>query len=133
MKSRIFFFLFFSILPLLSCSDDDNNCIDDIEIANVVEVDAPATANVNETVTVNVTFNVRNGCGEFERFIESGSPTSRMIEVEARYEGCACTQQITPRTATYEFTPENTGAYLLQFRSGTNEFMEVTVTVEDVE
>lgn len=56
-----------------------------------------------------------------------------MIEVEARYEGCACTQQIILRNVTYEFTPQTTGAYLLQFKSGTDDFVEVTVTVEDVE
>lgn len=60
----------------------------------VTTVHAPETAQVNETVDIDVQFQVDNNCGDFNRFIEEGNEMERIIEVETIYEGCACAQVI---------------------------------------
>lgn len=126
-------FIFLSFLIVTSCSnDDDGDCIPlQVETDEVTSVDAPETAEVNETIEIEVQFTVRNSCGEFSRFIETGTPMNRNIVVEARYEGCACAQVIETITAIYEFTPTEAGEYLLNFRSGTNEFITAEITVTE--
>lgn len=132
MKLKTIFILLISLIFLESCSDDDEeNCIDFEEVANVTAVEAPETATVNEPVDVSVDFSVDNSCGEFANFDESLSGTTRTIEVEAVYEGCACAEVITPREVTYTFIPEQAGEHTLRFRSGTDEFIEETIMVED--
>ncbi|AVR46764.1 hypothetical protein C7S20_16680 [Christiangramia fulva] len=133
MKKRNILILFLSIFFFIACSEDDNEeeCINYDDVAKVTNVEAPATATVNEVVSVNVTFQVKNACGEFAQFDESIDGTTRTIAVEAVYEGCACAQVITTKTATYEFTPEVTGEYVLKFQTAPNEFIEKTITVEE--
>ena len=121
-----------SLVLFISCSDDDeNNCIDYEEVASVVATDAPETATVNEPVEIEVTFEVPNACGEFQEFTEEISGTTRTIEVVAEFEGCACAQVITSRSAIYTFTPGTTGEHLLRFRSDSQDFIEETILVEE--
>lgn len=129
---KLSFILIASII-LSSCSnDDDVNCHQgEVETEDVVTVDAPETAQVNETVDIEVFFDVRNSCGEFNRFIETGTSMEREIQVESRYEGCTCNQVIETITAIYEFTPEEVGEYTLDFRSGANEFITVDISVTE--
>ena len=132
MKTKNILTLIFSIVFFISCSDDEeNNCTDYEELANITAVQAPDVATVNESVDVAVTFSVQNSCGEFSDFNVSNSGMTTTIEVQAVYEGCACAQVITSRNATYTFNPEQTGEHTLRFRSGTDEFIEETILVEE--
>lgn len=128
-----FLFLVLASTVLTSCSSDDgNNCIPlQVETVEVTAVNALETGQVNEPISIEVLFDVRNSCGDFNRFLETGSTMEKNIEVEAKYEGCACNQVIETITAVYEFTPEEVGEYTLNFRSGTNEFITVTITVTE--
>lgn len=128
-----FILLLLASIVLTSCSsDDDVNCTQlEVELEGVTTVNAPETAQVNETIDIEVLFEVKNSCGEFSRFIETGTPMDREIEVEARYEGCNCSQVIETITANYEFTPEEAGEYTLNFRSGADEFITVDISVTE--
>lgn len=131
---KLLLILLFSVFALSSCSgDDDNNCIDETDTANVTSVDAPETVMVNEPVNVEVQFLVSNACGEFNRFIEAETGMSREIIVEAVYEGCACAEVIESRTANYPFEANEPGEYELNFRSGETEFITATITVTEME
>lgn len=123
--------LFVLSLVILSCSEDsDDTSCEKKETAFVTSVDAPVSGSVNETVAVEVEFQVHNGCGEFGKFIESGSDTNRTIVVEAEYTGCTCTQDLPIRSAIYEFIPDTSGEYLLEFLSGPEEYNSVVIHVD---
>ena len=81
-----------------------------------------------------------NGCGEFGRFSESGNELTRTIGIEAKYEGFICTEDLSIRQATYEFTPNSSGEYVFRFKAGPDfrfgesvpdEFITVTVLVAE--
>ena len=134
MKTKSLLTLILSIVFFISCSDnDENNCINFEEMANVTAAEAPDVATVNEPIDVTVTFSVDNACGEFADFNVSTSGTTRTIDVLAVYEGCACAQVITSRSATYTFTPEQSGEHTLRFTSGTDEFIEETILIEEAD
>jgi len=128
------------IIPILiffglaiGCNNDDNKDQTDTCIKNVpvfvTAVNAPPTAMVNETVAVEISFQVFNGCGQFGRFIETQNSTSKTIEVEATYEGCICTQDAPTRTVNYQFIPKTVGNYELKFKSNPTEFSTVNIMV----
>lgn len=121
-------FLFFSI----SCSEDDaeRDCISS-EVAFVEEVDAPETAEINEVVTINVSFWMRNTCGSFNSFQETYTEDGLIIEVYADYIGCICGQAIIEDTQVYEFTPTAPGQVELKFRAGNDEFISLNIEVAE--
>lgn len=131
MKLKILLFLIVSLVVFLSCSEDrDDTLLEKHETAFVTSVDAPANGSVDEVVAVEVDYQVRNGCGEFGRFIETGTGTKITIEIEAEYQGEICTQDLPIRTVTYEFIPDTTGEYTLEFLSGPEEYLSVVINVE---
>ena len=112
---------------VVSCNDD-NECITN-NIEYVTSINSPNTGTINETVNIEVNFKVRNGCGRFGKFIESENGNIRNIEVEAKYEGCICTQDVPIRTVNYEFKTTNSGNYELKFKSSPTEFITVNLTI----
>ena len=132
MKIKNVLILILGIFFLISCSnDEEETCLDFEETADVTAVEAPDAATVNEAVDVEVTFSANNSCGQFGNFDSTTSGTTRTVSVMAVYEGCNCAEVITPRTATYTFTPEQTGEYVLRFASGDDEFVEERITVQE--
>lgn len=132
MKSKLrILMMFLSIIVLiLSCKSDDNEeqCISNTT-EYVTSVNSPETGTVGETIIIKVDFVVYNGCGGFGKFIETGEGKSINIEIEARYEGCICTQDVPVRTVNYEFTPSRTGEFELNFKSSPTEFITITLDI----
>jgi len=133
MKLKVlnFFVLIFISSLIIGCDNDDdknNECIE-YEIGYVTSVNAPSTGNINETINIEVNFGVFNGCGGFGKFIETENGNVKTIEVEAKYEGCICTQDAPIRTVNYEFTTSNAGEYELNFKSSSTEFITVNLTI----
>lgn len=131
LKSLFFFVLIFISSLIISCdNDDDKNdeCIE-YEIGYVTSINAPTIGSVNESINIEVNFGVFNGCGGFGKFIETENGNIRTIEVEAKYEGCICTQDAPIRTTNYEFTASNAGEYELNFKSSPTEFITVNLTI----
>lgn len=116
---------------VMSCNDDNNEedeCITN-KIEYVTSINSPNTGTINDTVNIEVNFRVFNGCGRFGKFIESENGNIRNIEVEAKYEGCICTQEVPIRTVNYEFKTTNSGNYELKFKSSPSEFITVNLTI----
>lgn len=115
---------------LTSCDIGDN---DDVCIfrqgAFVTAIDTPLTAMVNQQVTVEVSFPVINGCGVFNKFIETTDGNTITIAVEALYDGCVCTADVPTRVTTYSFTPTTAGNFELKFRSSNNNFIVANIMV----
>ncbi|CAM4348090.1 hypothetical protein [Gillisia limnaea] len=129
MKTRLILYLFLAIL--ISCTNDDpKECIG-YRNEYVTEVNAPSSGKINEAVEIEIDFVVNNGCGNFEKFLESGSEQSKTIEVQAKYEGCICPQVTRTITAVYEFIPLSTGEYELKFKSGETEFTTVNLIITE--
>lgn len=116
---------------IISCeNDDDKNseCVE-YEIGYVTSVNAPTTGTINEAIDIEVNFGVFNGCGGFGKFIETENGNVKTIEVEAKYKGCICTQDVPIRTTHYVFTAKNKGEYELNFKSSPTEFITVNLTI----
>ena len=92
----------------IGCSGYDNKNDDECissQIEYVISVDSPTTGMVNEKINIKVNFQVSNGCGDFGKFIETKKNNIVNIEVNAKYEGCMCTDNMPIRSVNYEFIP----------------------------
>ena len=133
MKRKNIILLFSSIIFGLSIScnendDKENDCIS-YKTEYVTSVNSSTTGMTNEIINIEVNFQVFNGCGRFGKFIEIVNGNTRVIEVEAKYVGCICTQETPIRTANYEFIASNAGEYELNFKSSPTEFITVKLTI----
>jgi len=135
MKLRILNLIILILISSLtiSCDNDEdinNECIE-YATGYVTSVNAPDIGIVNETINIEVNFGVYNGCGKFEKFIETKNGNVRIIEVETKYEGCICTQDASIRTTNYKFIANNVGEYELKFKSSQTEFITVLLTINN--
>ena len=115
----------------IGCNDDDDweeECIS-IGTEYVTSVLSPTSALVNETINIELEFIVYNGCGEFGKFIETQNNNVLNITIEAKYEGSVCTKDIPTRKVNYQFSPQSTGNYELNFRSSPTEFISVNLSI----
>ena len=128
---QILLFTLVTGFTILSCSEDNERECQAEEIAYINEVDAPATAKVNETVPIDVTFSMINTCGNFSKFLETSDEQGLIISVEANYTGCSCGEAIIKDTQTYEFNAQSAGIYELNFRSSPSEFITVNIEVTE--
>lgn len=114
-----------------SCNSngDEDKCISNTT-AFVTSVNSTETANVDEEVSIEVSFQVNNGCGGFGKFNETVDGNTRFIEVEALYKGCICTQSISTITVDYSFIPESPGDYQLNFKSSSSDDITVSLKVD---
>ncbi|RDV16072.1 hypothetical protein DXT99_05220 [Pontibacter diazotrophicus] len=126
--SWLFLFLFF----VITACDDDDEAIPIVDgPVPVTQVQGPDNMTVGQTAEIEVTFRVRNECGQFERFEEVVSGMTYTITVHAEYIGQACAQVITTRTEGYLFTPTTAGTYTFRFWSGeNNQFVTHTIVVQ---
>lgn len=128
--------LLFLILFYSSCNNNDddneeeetNECIE-YKTTYVTSVNSPTNGSVNETINIEVNFGVSNGCGGFGKFIETENGNTKTIEVEAKYEGCICTQNAPIRMVNYEFTASNSGDYELNFKSSPTDFITINLMI----
>ncbi len=137
LKTLNFLVLILISVVIINCDKDDkyhkdnhknDECID-YTIAFVTDVNAPTNGMVNETINIKVDFQVFNGCGGFNRFIETEKGNVKTIAVEAKYQGCFCAQNAPIRTVNYQFKALNKGKYELNFKSGATEFKTINLTI----
>jgi hypothetical protein len=130
MKPKLKLILTALLLVIFSCSKEEEEikCIEN-RIAYVTSINSPSTGKVNENITIVVSFGVNNGCGNFGKFIENESGNTKTIEVEARYEGCVCTMDAPTRKINYVFRTQNSGNYILKFKSSATEFIFANLTI----
>ncbi|MCJ7756680.1 MAG: hypothetical protein MUP24_00930 [Gillisia sp.] len=114
----------------ISCSENDkNDCVEN-KLAYVTSVNSPSNGVINEITNIEVDFGVNNGCGQFGEFIETENGNVKIIEINARYEGCICTQDAPIRTVNYEFITQIPGNYELRFKSNDTDFITVNLLIE---
>lgn len=113
-----------------SCSDDDSGTNLVTKKSLVTAVTGPETGDLNQDVTLNVTFAVENNCGAFNKYIETTAGTTKNIEVEAKYEGSDCGTTATTKTATYKFKSATAGTYSLKFKKTATEFITHTIVID---
>lgn len=107
----------------------DQVCIS-YEQANASNAIVPSTGNVNQTISIPVTFQVINGCGRFGNFIETNDGNTKTITINAKYEGCFCTQAIEQRQAIYNFNPTTPGTYTLNFTQTNGNVLTHTINIQ---
>ena len=88
------------------------------------------TALVNQEVVLTVSFGCFNGCGQFGNFEETTTGNTSTINVNAKYEGCICTQDAPIRTTLYKFKKSQTGTYELKFWQGASSYLTYTIIVQ---
>lgn len=115
-----------------SCSSDDNNGEPALVTKEslVTAVTGPETGDLNQELTLNVTFAVKNNCGTFSKFIETTQGTTKSIEVEAVYTGSNCGFTPTTKNTTYKFKSATAGTYSLKFKKTATEFITHTIVID---
>ncbi|HZJ35910.1 MAG TPA: hypothetical protein VFD29_04735 [Gillisia sp.] len=114
----------------ISCSENDkNDCVEN-KLAYVTSVNSPSNGVINEITNIEVDFGVNNGCGQFGEFIETENGNVKIIEINARYFGCICTQDAPIRTVNYEFITQIPGNHELRFKSNDTDFITVNLLIE---
>ncbi len=93
------------------------------ERAFVSKVEGSTTGQVNQEIALQVYFGCHNGCGQFGNFEENISANTRTIIVNAKYEGCVCTQEVPVRIGSYKFKTSQAGIYYLKFLKESNTYL----------
>ena len=117
-------------LLLLSCqTDGEGECVTYGQ-ASTVGIEGPTTGRLDEVLPLVVSFSVNSGCGQFDRFTETGTGTARTVQVQALYAGCVCTTNVPIRQTTYTFKAAQPGVYEVKFWKSDTDFVTHTVTVQ---
>jgi len=124
-------FLILAVFILCSCNKnhDEQPCVS-FNKAQVIRIEGPITASVNQEIPLTVSFSCMNGCGQFGNFEESTVGNTTTIILNAKYQGCVCTQDIPTRQTLYSFKKTQTGTYFLKFWETANTFFTYTITVQ---
>lgn len=110
-----------------SCNNDDDAITTKKTVVSAVT--GPTTGTVNQELTLNVSFAVDNSCGTFNKFIETTTEKTKVIEVEAKYEGGDCNASTTSKTTTYKFKATTAGTYVFKFKKSATEFVTQTIVI----
>jgi hypothetical protein len=123
-------FMLLIILPFLGCNKDNNeNCVE-YKFSSVENINGPKNAAVNSNIIIEVNHQVINGCGDFNKFKEIQIGNTRIIEIEAKYEGCICTMAVENRIVDYIFQPLQSGVYEFRFKKSDDEYIVAVINVE---
>jgi hypothetical protein len=96
----------------------------------VSKVEGPVTAMPNQEIVLTVFFTCFNGCGQFGSLNETTNGNTTTIVVNAKYEGCVCTQDVPTRTTPYKFKKTQQGVYTLKFYQSDSAFINHTIVVQ---
>jgi hypothetical protein len=125
-------FFFSLIIVSVGCNKKNENnskCLSFTK-APVTKIEGANSALVNQEVILTVSFGCYNGCGQFGNFNEVISGNSTVITVNAKYEGCICTQDLPIRQTIYKFKKSQTGTFDLKFLQTENIYLTHTITVQ---
>jgi len=131
-KMPVLLFGLMALCSVLACNkkhDDSSTCLS-FSKAPVTKIEGANSAFVNQEVILTVSFGCNNGCGQFESFDEEITDIATTITVNAKYEGCICTQDIPIRQTTYQFKKSQTGTFNLRFLQTENTYLTHTIIVQ---
>lgn len=108
------------LVPLASCSNDDDGPETTFVKLVVTDVDMPASFQLGELYNIPITFQLPDGCTQFETFqIVTPADTEReIVVIGARRDNGACTQAITEQTETLIFQVLFDQTYTFKFWQG---------------
>ncbi|MFV8368771.1 hypothetical protein [Flavobacterium sp. LB2R40] len=112
-----------------SCSNDDDQQVIITKKSFVSAVTGPTTGTVNQELVLSVTFDVENKCSVFNKFIETATDNTKVIEVETKLEGVDCGTIPVSKITTYKFKATAAGTYLFKFKKSATEFITQTIVV----
>ena len=117
-----------TIILLIGCGKkNDNVCMSYIKVP-VLEVRGANTAMVNQEVELTAIFEVFNGCGKFGNFETTNSGNTTNVTLNAKYEGCMCTDVMLTKSGIYKFKKSQAGMYDVKFYQG-DTFLTHTIIV----
>ena len=123
----------FLATAFISCNNDDDNETTQpiVKIAFATEVKGPEKGKVNEDVNIEVSYNLENPCGKFDKFVETTIGTDKGLQVQTKYESEVCILMIPElQTTVYKFKSTAKGTFNLKFRKSETEFITKTVIIE---
>ena len=125
------------LLPLGSCSNDDDAPETTFEKLVITGVEMPPSFQLGELYNIPITFELPDGCTQFETFqIVTISDTEReIVVIGARKDTGACTLQITEVTETLIFQVLFDQTYTFKFWQGDDangdpQYLEIQVPVD---
>ena len=123
--------LLFSIITLLGCTkkNDQTKCIGFTK-APVTKIEGSNVALVNQEIDLTISFQCYDGCGQFGNFINAITGNETIITVNAKYEGCICTQDFPIRSTIYKIKKSQKGTFNLRFFQTENTFLTHTIVVQ---
>ena len=119
------------VVSLISCTKTSNEppCIS-FKRGPVTKIDGATSASVNQEILLTVDFTCFNGCGQFSNFEETVNGNETKIIINAKYEGCICTEDLPTRQVKYRFRKSQVGTYTLMFLQSDNIYLTHTITVQ---
>ena len=126
--------ILFVLGTFTSCSlsdDSQQNCTEVLSVSTT-SVSGATVGQVNEEITLTVSYRVAETCGEFYGFSKQDvSETEKNIAVLFTYDLCNCNQtENTIVTAPYKFKATQAGTYKLKFAKTDEVFVTHTIVVE---
>ena len=120
-----------SITLLIGCKKkiEESKCLTYLK-APVTKVESATAALVNEEVNLTVSFSCYNGCGGFGNLNEVSTGNSTTIFINARYDGCICTQDVPTRQTIYKFKKSLPGTYELKFMQSGETYITHIIKVQ---
>ncbi len=102
-----------------------------IQQAPVLSASFPATGNVNQNISIPVTFEIHNACLSFDNFNVQSSGNLRTIKLNAKYDSCIiCTQAVETRTVNYNFQAATAGVYNFKFLQPNGSELNYSLTIQ---
>lgn len=107
----------------------DQTCLS-FQQATVLSANVPVAGAANQPIAIPIRFDVINGCGEAGNFTLSQDGNTHTITVNAKYEGCVCTQAIRTIETTYLFTATTTGEHTIRFLQPDGQFLTYSIHIQ---
>ena len=119
----------FLISCFLSCKKTDNECVSFTK-APVTKVEGPNSGLVNQDINLTVYFTCFNSCGQFGNIEQNSWNDTVIINVNAKYKGCACLDVLLSREITYQFKSIKAGIYYLKFWQDEKSYLVDTIIIQ---
>lgn len=98
--------------------------------ADVISAIVPTQGTINQNIAIPVTFITLNGCGGFGNIVETNNGNIKTIKINAKYEGCYCTQSIGQIQTAYNFVPTSSGIQTLKFEQTNGSFLTYFINIQ---
>ncbi len=121
----------FSSVVLTNCDKKKNtsDCLS-YQVAPITNINGPSTGTVNQDINFILSFGIFNGCGQFGNIEHNSNADTTTIKVNAKYQGCVCTQIAGTLQTTYTFRSTQPGTYYFKFLQADANYLLDTLIVQ---